>query len=394
MVNSGHSVKSAQFILVLGTTRFLEMLRRSKLDSNHREYKPVHCDREFDKFNRKKLLAKTSWYDDETLKVKTNWRNNLPEAWSGSKPAQHSAQGMRYTTVLQVPNSQNGKLFRMLAHAEPRIAKLTVYQAKMTEMSGKSLSKMLSKFFNQPKCPRICCAVCSYSTRKGPTLCQLKSVVYMATCSLCDSAHALDPNTPHQGRYVGETSRTLAERAAEHRTSFRQMEQSSFMFKHWVLKHGDLQTAPKFTFEVIKHHKDPLSRLVGEAVVIQEKSALNSKSEWGGYRIGRLTVEKSEFQARKDLKSEGDTEKSVNDQLDKFRKSAIAARTANNDNNLVLSRKRKTVGDMTGSKKMKQEMAVNPSSTRDEQSVKQNRVSTSTPTSKTLPKEQTSTQLT
>ena len=194
------------------------MLRRSKLDENDSRFKPLHCSKDFDKFNRKlyKILARTSWYDEDSVKVKTNWRKHLPSQWVGSKPVQKPVHGMRYTTMLQVPNTSDGKLFKLLARAEPRIAKLTGYQCKMVEKSGKSLSRVFSKSFKQEKCPRICCAVCSFSEKRGSTLCQLKSVVYVATCTLCDKEHRLDPNTVHGGRYVGETSPTLAERAAEH----------------------------------------------------------------------------------------------------------------------------------------------------------------------------------
>ena len=172
LVNSGHSVKSAQFILVHGTTKYLELLKRSKLETSNSLYRPLHCDKEFDKFNRKlyKLLAKNSWYDSETVKAKTNWRQNLSKDWAGSKPVQHSVHGMRNTTSLQVPNSVNGQLLKSLAKAEPRIAKLTGYQVKMTEKSGKSLSKFFNKSFNVPKCPRICCAVFAVTEKKGPTL--------------------------------------------------------------------------------------------------------------------------------------------------------------------------------------------------------------------------------
>ena len=51
---------------------------------------------------------------------------------------------------------------------------------------------------------------------KGPSLCQVKSVVYSVVCSVCDERHKVDTSQKHLGRYIGQTSRTLAERAAEH----------------------------------------------------------------------------------------------------------------------------------------------------------------------------------
>ena len=100
---------------------------------------------------------------------------------------------------------------------------------------------------------------------------------------------------------MGESSRTLSERAKEHCESLKRMDSSLFMFKHWLLKHPERESAPDFNFEVVKLHQDTLSRLVREAVIIQEKAALNSKSEWGGYRIGGLPVDKSDNKAKKEV---------------------------------------------------------------------------------------------
>jgi len=81
------------------------------------------------------------------------------------------------------------------------------------------------------------------------------------------------------------------------------------MFKHWVLNHRTSREAPKFVFEVVKHHRDALSRLVREAVLIQERAALNSRSEWGGYTVGRLTVLKSEKETKKQVELDDMTDK-------------------------------------------------------------------------------------
>ena len=89
------------------------------------------------------------------------------------------------------------------------------------------------------------------------------------------------------------------------------MDSSSFMFKHWAVHHSDMLTAPKFVFSVISHHKDPLSRMVKEAILIVEKASLNSKSEYKGYKIARITVDKS------------DKEKKVEEDLEEAREAEI-----------------------------------------------------------------------
>ena len=74
------------------------------------------------------------------------------------------------------------------------------------------------------------------------------------------------------------------------------------MFKHWVMEHRELLIPPKLKFSVIQKFKDPLSRIVKEAVSIQDQFSLNSKSELRSYRVDRLTVEKQDWQVKRDQK--------------------------------------------------------------------------------------------
>ena len=62
LVNSGHSVKSSQYILDHGVVKFTEMLKNSLLPKHHKRYKPLHCEQSCNVFNRKlkKLVAKNS----------------------------------------------------------------------------------------------------------------------------------------------------------------------------------------------------------------------------------------------------------------------------------------------------------------------------------------------
>ena len=62
LINSGQSMRSSQYLLVHGVVKFLEMLRVSKLPKTHTDYKPIHCNREFNLYDRKlkKMLARSS----------------------------------------------------------------------------------------------------------------------------------------------------------------------------------------------------------------------------------------------------------------------------------------------------------------------------------------------
>ena len=348
MRNSGFSVASCQFVLVHGVVKFIEMLKCSNLPKSDPKFKPLYNSSKHDIFNRKlhKMLAKTSWYDELELVKKTKWRDQLPEGWRGSKPVQYRIPGVKYTSIMQVPNSKGGRLLSMLAKAEPRLYKMTGYQVKYVEASGRQLSKSFPKDFSSNKCFRSKCAVCSNSEAKGPTLCQVKGVVYSCVCVQCDREHKANPEAKHKGCYIGETARTLSERAEEHKKSLKRYDNKSFMFKHWALNAPDLLTPPKFKFSVMTSHKDPLSRLVREAVVIEHSASMNSRAEWGGYKIPRLTVEKSDWETRSDIeKKEYSVKGEMSEMLNLKNRVVAYAQRAGSDINVNFScRKRMASG--------------------------------------------------
>ena len=146
LINSGFSVSSARIILVHGMSRYMEILRNSKLPVSSPKYRPIHFGKEFNKLERKlkKYTDKSCWYDSENGS-KSQWRSQLPVQWKGSRPVQQKVRSMPYTSLLQVQNSANSRLFRAVAQVEPRLAKLSGYQVKISEKGGKYLSKALSK---------------------------------------------------------------------------------------------------------------------------------------------------------------------------------------------------------------------------------------------------------
>ena len=217
LLNSKHSVSSSKIILVHGVTRYNELCKRSDLPSDHRLYQPLHFDKSFKKDERRlrKFIAASNWYHGG-VETKVNWRSQLPTEWRGASPIQFKLPGVDYSTILQVPSSKNSRLLRALSRIEPRLAKSTKYHVKLVERSGKPLAKLFSTDFSDGRCGREDCKVCSNPDLKGPSMCMVSNVVYESVCSLCDERHKADKAKPHQGRYVGETSRTMYERAGEH----------------------------------------------------------------------------------------------------------------------------------------------------------------------------------
>ena len=129
----------------------------------------------------------------------------------------------------------------------------------------------------------------------------------------------------------------MFERCEEHYGALRRFEQKSFMVKHWASSHFDQNTPPEFHFRVIKKHNDPLSRKIHVAVRINSSASMNSKSEWGWFKLNRFSIEQSDYEKMKEVvdieaanKAESETIKS------------LKLRVSNCDNNLKPSyRKRK-----------------------------------------------------
>ena len=96
-----------------------------------------------------------------------------------------------------------------------------------------------------------------------------------------------------KGIYVGETSKSLYERAREHEADKQKTSEDSHQVKHWLSDHKDLLAPPKFRFKIIQTFQDPLSRQLVEAVWIdlRGESVLNSRSEYSRCKEPRLTVD-------------------------------------------------------------------------------------------------------
>ena len=106
--------------------------------------------------------------------------------------------------------------------------------------------------------------------------------------------------------YVGETSRSVQERAAEHWGAARKEQEKSHIHKHQRLEHPGEK--PSFIFKVVSSHKTALSRQIKEAVIIRRRggagSILNSKGEYNQCHIPRLVVEPDDEESNSSRKVE------------------------------------------------------------------------------------------
>ena len=94
--------------------------------------------------------------------------------------------------------------------------------------------------------------------------------------------------------YVGESGRSLHERAQDHWNDFASGKPDSHILKHWLTHHQG-QGKPQFRITIIKYCRDALTRQVGEAVRISYRGqTLNSKAGYNRSGISRLVVEERE----------------------------------------------------------------------------------------------------
>ena len=208
-------------------------------------------------------------------------------------------------TVLFIEQTPMGELGRRLRELMNRLAPILGFTVKIVERNGSSLKSHFpqSSLWDGAPCGRTTCITCTQGAEVLPP-CTRKSLVYENVCSTCNPGagakrelEGVDPNIP--SIYVGETSRTIQERAKEHWSAARDGKKKdgrSHMKEHMEQYHSGED--PTFIMRVVQYYKTALSRQTGEAVRIMRRggagSVLNSRSEFNRCYIPRLRVEDQE----------------------------------------------------------------------------------------------------
>ena len=108
--------------------------------------------------------------------------------------------------------------------------------------------------------------ICHSTSCPAPDICQHASVVYSATCQLCDQS------------YIGMTTRKLHERAREHVTAARHHDRHSAFGQHYESHHP--KATPDIKFIILRRQKDLLRLHIEEAMAIRTfKPTLNRRQE-------------------------------------------------------------------------------------------------------------------
>ena len=169
-------------------------------------------------------------------------------------------------SVPTTPGSELMKAMRLVAEKEAKEG----IRFNIIEMGGRTLKREFQK--SNPTAPPGCtkedCLCCNEERGKGGQ-CHRSNVNYRIECKLC----------PEENRavYIGETSRNLYTRLAEHFDGSNN--DGSFMKKHMEEYHEGEEV--NFEGRVTHSNKHCLTRQVREGVLIKQGGKImNTKSEW------------------------------------------------------------------------------------------------------------------
>ena len=149
-------------------------------------------------------------------------------------------------SVMFVDNTTKGALVKKLQEVKNRLGGVTAYRVRMTEQAGMSLARMLPSTnpWGPGDCGRMDCGICSQQDEKQQD-CRKRNILYENHCQVC-KLDLKDGETESsflrdgKGKYVGESSRSMYERAKEHQRDRDNKEDDSHQIKHWRLEHPEL----------------------------------------------------------------------------------------------------------------------------------------------------------
>ena len=208
-------------------------------------------------------------------------------------------QELRTSTVLFVEFSQGGSLQKCMRGVLDRLTGMLGFKVRVTERGGTTLGSLLSNknLWAGNPCGRRECRTCMQEGEKKEP-CTKRNVVYESECGVCNPAgsrkladrEGLAEKRDIPSLYVGETARSIMERAGEHWADGLAGKEESHMADHQAMAHEGEQ--PQFNFSVIKQCTSSLERQVREAVRIQMRGlVLNRKGTFNRCKLTRLVVD-------------------------------------------------------------------------------------------------------
>ena len=317
MLNSGHHIENTRRNLISGLKGWKNKVARCKSQGQ-----PIHRTARQSSGSRrlKKLVGKATWFlekkgdpkEHESVNNQAESLRNKSQKEKWSHPSSHRGDEKkkspdqkagkpaqpRITSVINVEQTRGGALASVLRKKMENLAPMLEFRFRVIESAGTSLADILTNknLWQGSACGRKHCHPCQQDSEKRED-CAKENILYKSRCTPCNGMEKgkeddnIKDNRDSASIYVGETSRSLMERAKEHHDDYRKNRDDSHMMKHWANSHPG-PVKPKFHQYVIASFKSSLDRQVAEAVRIQHRGqVLNSVGVYNRSKLTRLVVD-------------------------------------------------------------------------------------------------------
>ena len=318
LTNSGFGIPQIRKAIVGGLVRYERRLVQS-VDKSAKEWRPLHENARYNEGARrlKKVLAKTDWYkkkrkhetdgdvvedvgstekrqrkeenrldldvDKSKVRKEEGVRNDLKGDLRHGDKQKNTKKKIKKPEppkigAMFVEQTAGGMLAKMLQEVEDRLASITGYRIRITEMSGSKLCRVLPNTnpWGNQDCLRGDCFTCSQPGEKLEN-CKERNILYETMCAVCNK-EGVEMKQKSQskwkefktmvGVYVGETARSLYERVGEHWQDVQGGKEESHMLKHWQEFHSLEEDGPRFKVRKVSSFRDSLTRQISESVRI------------------------------------------------------------------------------------------------------------------------------
>ena len=319
--SSGYSLEVTRKILTSGMKGYVSKVKRRRMVSGRRVHRTA-MESSKDRL-KKKMIGRNSWFKGgkrDEVKDGDHAKGAARPRTGGAKKNPWSKE-LRTRAVLFVEQTPRGELARLVREQLHKLEGIMGYKLRVVERTGRSIVTIFpqSTIWRGEQCGREECVTC-YQGGEGLPDCTRRGVVYESICTECNPGAMKkgELGEMRQGApslYVGESSRSIQERAKEHWGAARRGDKDSHMVRHQAIVHKGEQ--PAFLFKVVSNPRTALSRQIMEAVRIRRRggagSILNSKAEFNRCHIPRLVVEEEDEEQRtkrlgEELKSNQDIE--------------------------------------------------------------------------------------
>ena len=303
LFNSGYREDQIRKIMIAGIRGWGSKVARCKAEN--KKLRKTARDSEEMRM-RTKLTGRTTWFKKRRPQKKDWYPNGGGHKPGRKDKVQYTAPGSSPKSVLFIEQTPGGELATRLRELLQRLEPTIGIKIKVVERSGRTLQSVfpLTTIWDGAPCGRRKeeCITCTQGAEIIPN-CTQKSVLYENICNICipsatgkEQIGLEEQRTDCPAIYIGETSRSIAERSREHWAGYIGGKEDNHMRRHQQMEHEG--GPPNFTMRVIESHRTALSRQVGEAVRIRRRggqgSILNSKTEYNRCHIPRLQVEEEE----------------------------------------------------------------------------------------------------